>query len=261
MLFDYQNIVYFLLAFTRISGIMFLTPFFSSSAINMRVKVLFSAAVTFVVFSGIPKDISPEWTNNFYKFLMLIFKEALLGILIGYMLTFIFEAVQTASEAYSTTMGFNMMSVLDPMSEVQSPIIGQFTNLFFMLVFFMTGTHREILAVLINTFYKYPIGKIMYIPDAIVKQFIEAFNFSFLSAMLLALPLIGVLLLMDIVLGIMARIAPQMNVFFLGMPLKIMIGFYMLTTMVPYLYSFFKNLLESGIGKVMILISSAIFKN
>ncbi len=79
--------------------------------------------------------------------------------------------------------------------------------------------------------------------------------------MLLALPLIGVLLLMDIVLGIMARIAPQMNVFFLGMPLKIIIGFYMLTTMVPYLFSFFKNLLENGIGRVIILISSAIFKN
>jgi flagellar biosynthetic protein FliR len=125
------------------------------------------------------------------------------------------------------------------MSQFQVPVLGQFKYLFMMQIFIIFGIHRNIIYVLTESFQKVKVGAISYNYQNIANDMALNFSYYFMIAIKLALPVIGILFIVDIVLGIMARIAPQMNVFFLGMPLKILIGFIFLITFVPYTVSFF----------------------
>lgn len=251
MLFNHETVLTFLLAFLRISGLFFLMPFFSSSAVNTKVRIFFAISITFVIFPAIPKDISNIDIGNIYVFLSLAIREIAVGVIIGYFVTLIFSFVQTASEIYSTQMGFNMVNVFDPMAQMQVPILGQFNNLFFMSLFFISGMHGKFLAVVVKTFYNYPIGHVGFYQENIVRAVIDGFQYSFVIAMQLALPIIGLLLLIDIILGIMSRIAPQMNVFFIGMPLKIMVGLFLLIALVPYMMTYFNMVIDESYGRVV----------
>ena len=259
MLFNKETVVTFLLAFLRITSLFFLMPFFSSSVFNKKTRVFFGMAVTLVVFPIIPKDLSNIDINNVYVFFSLILREVAVGLILGYMVILIFSIVQTASEVYSSQMGFNMVNIFDPMAQIQVPILGQFNNLFFMSVFFICGMHRKFLEVLINTFYTYPIGHIGFYQENIVRAVIDGFQYSIAAAMQLSLPVIGLLLLIDIILGMMSRIAPQMNVFFIGMPLKILVGLVLLITLIPYFLTYFSMILEESYIRVVKLIAHSFF--
>lgn len=253
MLYDYNVVIMFLLVFARIAGMMFTAPLYSSGVVSSKVKLFFTFMVTMVIYASIPK---PAVSGvDFFKLTALVIQESMIGIFIGFMMSVIFSAVQVASEIYSTSLGFNMVSVLDPLSESQTAIIGQFNYLYFSGVLIISGVHREVIKILVATFYKYPIGELVFRGNFIVKQFIEAFNYMFVSAIQMAIPIMGVLLMIDIVLGIMARIAPQMNVYFIGMPLKIMVGLYLMMMLVPYLYTFFKILIDGSYQKIAFLIA------
>jgi flagellar biosynthesis protein FliR len=255
MLFNYETVLTFLLAFLRISGLFFLMPFFSRSAVNSKVRLFFGVIVTFVVFPVIPKDLSGIDIGNIYIFVSLAIIEIAVGVILGYMVILIFSVIQITSEIYSTQMGFNMVNVFDPMAQIQVPILGQFNNLFFMSLFFISGMHGKFLEVVIKTFYMYPIGHVGFHQENMLRAVLDGFQYSFLAAMQLALPILGMLLLIDIILGIMSRIAPQMNVFFIGMPLKIMVGLILLISMVPYMMVYFNMIIEESyvrIGKFVI---------
>lgn len=259
MLFNYETVVMFLLAFLRISGLFFLMPLFSGNTINIKIRIFFGAAVTFVVFPIIPKEIASLDYNNPLLFFALIIRELGIGVIIGYLVTLIFSVVQTASEVYSNQMGLNMMNVFDPMAQIQVPILGQFNNMFFMALFCVSGMHAKFIEVIVKTFYMYPIGHVGFRMENIVRAIIDGFQYSFVTAMQLALPIIGLLLLIDIILGIMSRIAPQMNVFFVGMPLKIMAGLALLIALVPYMVTFFTIVIEESYARTLKLIANAFF--
>lgn len=258
MEFIYSETIFYVLTFLRISGLFFFTPFFSSNSIPKKIKIGLIFFITFIIYPVIPTDIQVIENITFFKFTALIVKELFIGGIIGYFLMLLFSIVQTAAQLYSMGMGFGMVNVLDPISQIQLPILGQFKYLFMLLIFLIMGVHRKILMVLINSFYKFELGKLSYNYSNLAQEILENFAYYFLISVKLALPILGVLFLIDIILGIMAKIAPQMNVFFIGMPLKMMVGFLCLIVFVPYMFNYFKYLLEDGYERVIELLGKVL---
>ncbi len=258
MEFIYSETIFYLLTFLRISGLFFFTPFFSSKSIAMKIKLGLIFFIAFIIYPNIPKDISIIENITFFKFTALIVKELFIGGIIGYFLMLLFSIVQTASQLYSMGMGFGMVNVLDPISQIQLPILGQFNYLILLSIFLISGVHRKVLMILINSFYKFELGKLNYNYSNLAQEILENFAYYFLIAVKLALPILGVLFLIDIILGIMAKIAPQMNVFFIGMPLKMLVGFLFLIAFTPYMLEFFKFLLNDGYARVIELLGKVL---
>lgn len=252
-------IIYFILIFCRVSGIFFVSPFFSNKALSARIRVGFSFFVSFLLLNIVPKSTVFLENLTFPVFTVLIIKELIIGILIGFLVALVFSVVQTASQIYSMNIGLMMANTFDPVSQNQVPVLGQLKNLFLLAIFFVYGIHRVIILRLIDTFYYDPIGQISYNIDNIAVFFIKYFSYYFLLAIQLSLPVLGVLLLIDMILGVLSRIAPQMNVFFIGMPLKLLVGFYVLLKFSPYFVNFFLLLFEKIDERIIELIRVSVF--
>lgn len=253
MIFSVQ-LIFFLLVFIRISGVFFFSPFFSNAAISARVRVGFSFFVAFLVYVSLQKDFTFLENIDFLMFTILIIKELVIGLLIGYLLSLIFSVIQIAAEITSGSMGFTMANTFDPLTQSQTAIIGQMNNLFLLGLFFIYGVHRKVIYYLADTFYYAKVGQLNYNIDSIAKFFIDNFSYYFMISVQMALPIIGILLLVDFTLGILSRIAPQMNVFFVGMPLKLMVAFVVLIQTAPYFINFSTLLFEKGLLKLQELI-------
>lgn len=253
-----QELIFFLLVFMRISGVFFFSPFFSSAAISARVRVSFSFFVSFLVFNVIQKEYTFLQNLDFTMFVILIIKELIIGLLIGYLLALMFSVIQIAAEMSSTSMGFSMASAYDPMTQTQTAVLGQMNNMFLLALFLIYGVHRKIIFYLCETFDYAKVGQLHYNIDNIAKFFIDNFVYYFMIAIQMALPIVGILLLVDITLGILSRIAPQMNVFFVGMPLKIIVGFLVLAQFSPYFVNFSTILFEKGLLKFYEMVKLAV---
>lgn len=251
MTFIYKDAICFLLIIMRISGIFFFTPFFSSEAINRRVRLGLVFFMAIIVFPLVPKDGIMIENIRYDILAIMVLKETLIGVIIGYFMMLIFSAVQMAAQIYSNDMGFGMVNVFDPLSQFQIPILGQFKYLFMLSLFFILGIHRSIIYFITESFYKMKIGTIGYNQNILAEEMTKNFVYYFEIGIKLSLPILGVLFVTDVILGIMARIAPQMNVFFVGMPLKILVGFVVLIAFVPYIVSYFDFMLSDGFQRLM----------
>ena len=253
MIFNVE-FIFFILVLIRISGIFFFSPFFINSAISARVRVGFSFFVAFLVFNVIPKNYKFLENIDFIMFTILIFKELIIGLLIGYFMALVFSVIQIAAEISSTSMGFMMANTFDPMTQSQTAVLGQMNNLFLLGIFFAYGIHRKIIYYLVETFNYAKVGQLYYNIDNIAKFFIENFAYYFMVSVQMALPIVGVLLLIDFTLGILSRIAPQMNVFFVGMPLKLIVAFIVLIQFAPYFVNFSILIFEKGLLRLYELV-------
>ncbi|BDU50121.1 flagellar biosynthetic protein FliR [Haliovirga abyssi] len=258
MNFLYNNVIFFLLIFLRLSGILFFTPVYSSNSINRRVKIGFLILIAFLIYPVVPKDISILRNLTFFNLILISIKEVLIGAIIGFFVLLIFSTVQTASQIYSMDMGFGMVNIFDPVSQIQAPVLGQLNYLFILGIFLITGEYRRIFEVLVSTFYKYKIGNISYHYGTLAKNMADSFAYYFMVSVKIALPVLGILFIVDVTLGVMARIAPQMNVFFIGMPLKILVGLLFLITFIPYLFTYLNHLLNNGYIKLLYIIQKVV---
>lgn len=258
MEFLLEYMLFFLLIFFRISGIFFVAPFFADRAIIKRMRFGFTLFTSFIIYSAVPKDFEALKNVEFLEFIQLGIKELLIGLIIGFLLLIIFSSVQTAAQVYSMSMGFGMVNVLDPLTQFQVPVMGMLKYLVLLAIFLVFGIHRRVLLIVIDSFYKYKVAHINYDVKVIAYSMLDNFKYFFIVSLKIAVPILGMLFLIDVVLGVMARIAPQMNVFFLGMPLKLGVGFLILIAIMPFYMVFFREMLVNGISEIVKMIGGGV---
>jgi flagellar biosynthesis protein FliR len=214
----------FLLVMMRMNAMIVIAPFFSSGVIPFRIKTLISFLITLVIVPVVAKNYSiPGDMGLFY---LLIIKEVLIGIFIGFLLSVIFTAFQLAGDYFSVQIGFGISEVVDPLAQVSIPLIGQLKNLIGVLVFLSINGHHF----LIKAIYKsYELAPILSVDQKksfdLIKFLIHAMSGMFVIAFKIALPVIATVFLVSVTLGILAKAAPQMNILMLGFPLKIAVAF------------------------------------
>jgi len=212
----------FLLIFVRVLGFFVTMPLFSYRTIPLPFKIGMSFFLSLTMFYTV--DSSLVDIDQFYVFLVM--KEALIGLLIGLMAYMILSAVQIAGGFIDFQMGFAIANVVDPQTGAQSPLIGQYFYIFALLFLLSVNGHYLLIDGIYFSYQFIPLHQFIPFSEGSIAQFaIQIFNHMFLIAFQMAIPIVGCLFLVDVALGIIARTVPQLNVFVVGLPIKIFVSF------------------------------------
>lgn len=220
--------------FVRVSGIFALMPILSMQEIPLQIKGWLAAGIALVIYPITASHlISPM--NLDMGFFLAVLEHALVGVLIGLILLVYYTAFLMAGEFYSLQMGFGVINVIDPLSETSIPILGQLKSLFALTIFTIIDGHHMIIEALVYSFAALPeLGLASGKP--LTAGLLLAIKEMFVIAFQIAAPVVGTLFLIEFIMGIMSKVAPQMNVMVVGFQIKIVVGMLLLVASLPTVY-------------------------
>lgn len=225
----------------RISGFFVAAPFWGYRIIPNAVKVPIVLALAFSV-GPVVLGLGPVAPNSLWTAAGWAMREVMIGALVGFCFATLFWAVRMAGDLIGLQMGFSIVNVIDPNSTEQVSLIGEFKYLIAMLILLVIDGHHLMIAALVDTYRVVPVGSGLPGGNAL-DLIIRLSGATFVSAIKIGAPVIVTLLLTDVVMGIVARTVPQMNIFIVGFPLKIGIGFLFLAASLPFLAQLFTRTL------------------
>ncbi len=241
------------LIFVRVFAMLQASPMLGSDAVATFVRLGLAMATAVVVLPLVAEAGYPvPDTGLAYAGLMV--GEALVGVIIGLYLNVIFAALQTAGQFFSFQMGFGASQVLDPLAQVQLPLMGQLFNIVAMLVFVTTaGFQRLFFFGVYRSFQALSVPNFALVGEDVARMFMRGLSGLFQQALIIALPIVGTLLIVNLTLGLMSKAAPQMNLLMLGFPMAITVAFLMLIIVIPTIMPVFAALVESAFDTLMAL--------
>jgi flagellar biosynthetic protein FliR len=219
-IFNLWNI--FLLVLVRISGMFLLSPIFGRRNIPNYFKVGFCFILTVITANSITVPDLAAYTS-LMSYAVLIAKELLIGLSMGFISYTMFSAIYMAGQLIDTQIGFGIVNVIDPLSNIQVPITADFYIILATLFMLVTDSHHLLIKAIVDSYEVIPPGSVHFGNDA-VRQIVDLFYDTLVTGFKIAAPITAVTLITNIALGIISRAMPQMNVFMLGMPVKIIIG-------------------------------------
>ncbi len=229
-LYNFQT---FLMILSRVFGLFSIAPVFGSDAVTFSYRIMLSFLLSLILYPFANEHMM-KVPGGMGEFAVIIISEGLIGILIGFLVNIIFAGFQMAGEYFSVQMGFGYTEVLDPVSQTSLPVISQLKNLMGIMLFLVTGAHRVMIETLALSFEKVKI--IVFtaeVNNGIIKVFESAIGAMFVVAFKIALPVLGILILVTIAEALMGKAAPQMNIMQLSFPAKIVIGMGVLIITIP----------------------------
>jgi flagellar biosynthetic protein FliR len=237
-------LISFIWPLTRILGLIMVAPIFGHRAIPARVKIGLGIFIALIISPTLPP--MPDVGLGSWYGLLILVKQMLIGVAIGFIMRIIFAAVETAGEIVGLQMGLGFASFFDPQSAGHTLVVAQFFNLLATLVFLAVNAHLLLLGVLADSFQSLPVSPQ---PLASAGFFnVAAFGSTLFSVGLqLALPLIAILLMTNLALGILTRSAPQLNIFAIGFPITLGVGLIMLDFTLPYFVPQLEHMILNGL--------------
>lgn len=221
-----NEVAFFTLVLGRMAGIFASIPLFGGRRVPMNIKVVVVFALTVVCFPLIKAKV-PQLPADMLSLGMLMIREALVGTCLGLLSLIIFAAVEFCGQICGIQMGLSIVSEIDPSQGNQQSIIAIFQEMFATLLFLSLGVHHVFIRALVESYSVLPVGA-WNMNEGLLNFLVVTIGQVFILAIKLSAPVMVTLLLTSVMLGIMARAFPQMNVFFVSMPLNIGIGFIIL---------------------------------
>ena len=219
MVIPVDQLVFFFVILVRISAFIYTGPFFSLKNVPQKVKVGISIAIAVVLSQTIPySELAYEGVIGFA---ILIVGEALAGAIMGFFSNICFHILSLAGQLMDMEIGFSMVNEFDPISNAQVTITANFYHYAVMLFLLITNMHHYIIKALVDSYQVIPVGGML--------QFVVDF---FVIAFRIILPIFAAMLIVNVVLAILAKVAPQMNMFVIGLQLKVFVGLIVLLFMV-----------------------------
>jgi flagellar biosynthetic protein FliR len=229
---------------TRILGLITAAPLFGNNAVPVSVKVALGLLLATIMAPGIPAlpAIDPMSLGG----LLILVQELLIGVAMGFAMRIVFAAIEFAGEVASMTMGLGFATFFDPNSAGRSSAIGQLLALVATMAFLAVNAHLVLISALAESFVTLPISATpmsLGAPLEMVKWGGRIFS----AGLQLSLPIIAALLITNVALGILTRAAPQLNLFGIGFPITLGVGFLTISLVMPYLGTPLVNLFNQGI--------------
>ncbi len=232
----------FLLLFARITSLIVLAPLFGHQTVPLQLKVGLGIFLAFVMFP-ISQNADVITNLQLFPLVILILQEVIVGLIIGFATGLIFAAVRYAGDLIGFDLGFSFANVFNANENQNFPLIGEFLYLFMMLIFLAINGHHFVIQALQLSYQAVPLGSYV-ISTAVQFKMIEMVGLVFVIAVKIAAPVIVAGFLVNIVLGILSRMMPQLHIFSLSFPLKIGVGIVALMVTSPLLIYTFKKLLS-----------------
>jgi flagellar biosynthesis protein FliR len=204
----------------RVSGLMLFAPFFGSAVIPPRIKVVLVIAITAVLYPVYSPHLQAVTMSHWP---VLVASETVVGIAMGIATNVVFEAAQMAGQVLSVQMGYSLVNILDPSTQVESTVIAFFHQSLAMLIFLGLDVHHWILRAVAHSFQYLPPGSATLNP-LFVQALLHEGAIVLVLGIQIAAPVLSATLLTDVVLGLMGKASPQMPLMLLGPAVKSMLG-------------------------------------
>ena len=222
----------------RISGLMLFAPFFGSTVIPARIKAVLTLALTFLLYPmvahTIPKMTLEQWPG-------LVCSELLVGLALGIATSIVFDAVQMAGQILSIQMGYSLVNILDPNTQVESTVVATFHQTMAMLIFLRLDVHFWLLRAVGNSFDYLPPGS-AHLSSAFTLAVLGSGASVIEIGVQIAAPVLSATLLTDIVLGLLGKASPQLPIMLLGPAIKSLLGLSVLAAALRYWPDMFRTL-------------------
>lgn len=235
----------FLLVFMRTSAFFVTMPLFSYRTIPAMHRIGLSFFFSLLMSTSLDLPIL-EIDGTYF---MLIIKEAFVGLTVGLVAMILIYAIQVAGGFIDIKMGFMIANVIDPQTGAQSPLTGGYLYTFALLFILSINAHHLLLDGMFYSYQFVPIDQVS-IPlsnENILTHIVKTFNTMFIIAFQMSMPIAGALFLVDVALGMISRSVPQVNVFVIGLPLKVAVGFLLMIIAMPTFFVIIKKLVEQMI--------------
>lgn len=230
MTFTVENLEFYLLVLVRVSGLVMTAPFFSYNSVPMRIRAAMSVFLSLIVISVTPV-ITLDYVGVIGYF-VLILKETLVGVTLGLMCNMCFYIVSFSGQLMDMEMGLSMASMFDPMTNTQMSVTGNIYNYLLMLMMVVTNIHYYIIRAIVDSFSYFNIGKAVFPMNDFKTLVVDFIGNYFIIGFRIVLPVFCCMLLINVVLGVLAKAAPQMNMFVVGMQIKVMVGLIILVLVI-----------------------------
>ncbi|MFW5648400.1 MAG: flagellar biosynthetic protein FliR [Candidatus Alkaliphilus sp. MAG34] len=241
--FILSNFQLFILILVRVTGLFVISPIFGRNNLPTIMKIGISVIIALIL---LPLKINTfHLSINNYK--MLIFwsiSEFLIGIIIGFIAFIYFTAIYLAGTIIDIQMGFGMVNIMDPQTNIQMPLAGGFYNILITLLFLGINGHHKLIQSLMYSYEILPIGFNISINENIISYLVKVFMEIFILAFQLSAPVLIAIFLGNVILVILARTMPQMNIFIVGLPFKIIVGIAVMMVTLQLLPYYSENLFD-----------------
>ena len=230
--FSLQQLEFFLVILMRIAGFVYTAPFFGMKNVPLRVKVGFSVLTSIIMFNVIPYE-RLEY-SGVIGFALLVAGETLAGVVLGFFANIIYQVLGFAGQLLDLEIGFSMVNEMDPVTSAQVTVSGNFYSYAVMLLLMITYMHHYLLEALIDSFTAVPVGTVSFNPliYSVMGTYMAEY---FVLAFRIILPIFAAMLIVNTVLAILAKVAPQMSLFVIGIQLKVLVGLAVMIFMIQML--------------------------
>jgi flagellar biosynthetic protein FliR len=242
----------FLWPLIRVASMFSIAPVIGGKQIPRRIRIVAALLITLAI---VPMQqdvpiIDPWSAEGVY----VTAQQILIGLIMGFILMLVFAAVTLAGENIAMSMGLGFAMASDPINGVQVPVVSQFLVITASLLFLSMDGHLSIISMMATSFELLPIGTDG-VSTAALWTLLQWAKIMFNAAASIALPAIMSLLTVNLVMGVMTRAAPQLNIFSVGFPMTMMAGYLILLFSLPTLLSVFDSLLKDAFETLTIILA------
>ena len=224
-----QQLEFFLMIVVRMAGFIYTAPFFGLRNVPLRVKTGLTIALAVVMFYVLPYE--PLEYAGVIGFALLVVEETLCGLILGFVANICYQILAFSGQILDMEIGFSMVNEMDPVTSAQVTVSGNMYSYAVMLMMMITYMHHYLLDALIDTYALVPIGKAAINP-MIYSVVVELIGQYFVLGFRIVLPVFAAMLIVNSVLAILARVAPQLSMFVIGIQLKVFVGLAVMVVMI-----------------------------
>ncbi|MCR5107876.1 MAG: flagellar biosynthetic protein FliR [Lachnospiraceae bacterium] len=221
--FSYRDLEIYLLIFTRMSSFIVSCPFFSSRNIPRRFKAGFAMFVSYLVYGVVPH--TPLVYSTVYGYAALVLKEAMCGLIIGMGANICESILQFAGKISDMEIGISMVQLFDPSTREARGFTGTIYQYGVTLIMVISGMHYYFIRAIIETYTLIPLGKQVFDSQRMTRSIVLFLSDYMSISFRICIPVIVSIMLVNAVLGILVKTAPQINMFSVGIQIKIVVGF------------------------------------
>ncbi len=232
---------------TRILGLLSVAPLFGNVSVPARVKLGLGIMLALIIAPTVPA--TPALDPASLTGLLIMAQQLVIGMAMGFAMRVVFAAVELAGEISGLTMGLGFASFFDPQTRARSSAVSQFLALLSLMTYLASNLHLVLLTTLTESFTTLPITAAPLNGQAL-REIAFWGGRIFSAGVQLSLPIVAALLITNLALGILTRAAPQLNLFGIGFPITLGIGFVMLTIALPYMATPLAHLFQEGIVEI-----------
>ncbi|MBL7188339.1 MAG: flagellar biosynthetic protein FliR [Phycisphaerae bacterium] len=226
----------FVLVLTRISAFFLVVPVFGWKTIPPRIKVAMTVLMA-VFFSLIAPSAMTAGQVSTVGAVLLMAYEATYGFALGLVAALLFAPVRISGRIIEREMGLAMAEILDPLTGDRSQPVGSLLEMIFVVLFLSANGHHLLLSIISRSYETFPVGRIPTIA-VLAAGVIKAGSTMLMVGLKLAAPILAAFLLLMVILAVLARIMPDMNILFISLPLRVGLGLFLMAIFLPFMYSF-----------------------